>query len=157
MAEPRAAISAFAFSTPRSFTVYEAMPKSGPVAADLGPSTRHRVRHQDHRTVSDLTWETFRHHLELEYEVPKYDGDLGSPNVFVPLTREQTRRKIEHLHTAFPSQHDRSAFDPTVLTRADATARARMRRPRRVRRGLLRAQGGARLTAPRLRRTGAVR
>src|ERR1700694_5217070 len=45
-------------------------------------------RHQDHRTISDLTWNTWRRHLILEYEVPKYDGDLGSPNCFVPLTKQ---------------------------------------------------------------------
>ena len=44
-------------------------------------------RHQDHRVISDLTWNTFRNHLILEYEIPKYDGDLGQPNMFVPLTR----------------------------------------------------------------------
>jgi len=44
-------------------------------------------RHQDHRVISDLTWNTFRDHLILEYEIPKYDGDLGQPNMFVPLTR----------------------------------------------------------------------
>src|ERR671927_213655 len=45
-------------------------------------------RHQDHRLVAELTWNTFRRHLILEYEVPKYDGDLGSPNVFVPLDED---------------------------------------------------------------------
>jgi len=61
-------------------------------------------RHQDHRTVSDLTWNTFRDHLILEYEVPKYDGDLGAPNCFVPLGREVCRRKVAHLEAAFATQ-----------------------------------------------------
>lgn len=67
-------------------------------------------RHQDHRTLSELTWETFRSHLVLEYEIPKYDGDLGAPNLFVPMTGEQARWKLDHLMGAFPSQHDKAAF-----------------------------------------------
>src|SRR3990167_7138905 len=51
-------------------------------------------RHQDHRTISDLTWNTWRRHLILEYEIPKYDGDLGAPNFFVPLEQEVRARKI---------------------------------------------------------------
>ena len=51
--------------------------------------------HQDHRLACELTWNTFRDHLILEYEVPKYDGDLGSPNLFVPLDAALCRRKIE--------------------------------------------------------------
>jgi hypothetical protein len=61
-------------------------------------------RHQDHRLISDLTWNTFRDHLILEYEIPKYDGDLGTPNCFVPLTRRTCARKIKHLQSAFGSQ-----------------------------------------------------
>ncbi len=52
-------------------------------------------RHQDHRLVSDLTWNTWRNHLILEYEIPKYDGDFGSPNVFFPLPRTTLDRKID--------------------------------------------------------------
>lgn len=61
-------------------------------------------RHQDHKLISDLTWNTWRDHLILEYEVPKYDGDFGSPNLFVPLTQSVCRRKINHILTYFPSQ-----------------------------------------------------
>lgn len=61
-------------------------------------------RHQDHRTVADLTWNTFRDHLILEYEIPKFDGDLGRPNCYVPLAPEIVERKLAHLRTAFPSQ-----------------------------------------------------
>ena len=67
-------------------------------------------RHQDHRIISDLTWETFRGHTVLEYEVPKYDGDLGSPNVFISLSNEIRRRKVAHLLAAFPSQLSKRAF-----------------------------------------------
>ena len=60
--------------------------------------------HQDHRVLAELAWNTFRDHYILEYEIPKYDGDLGSPNVYVPLDERTARRKVEHLTRAFPSQ-----------------------------------------------------
>ncbi len=66
--------------------------------------------HQDHRLVAELTWNTFRDHLILEYEIPKYDGDLGSPNVFVPLGEEVVSRKIELLLEHFPSQRGKHWF-----------------------------------------------
>jgi LmbE family N-acetylglucosaminyl deacetylase len=66
--------------------------------------------HQDHRTVAELTWNTFRDHLVLEYEIPKYEGDLGHPNVFVPLSEAAARRKVDLLLRHFPSQHARSWF-----------------------------------------------
>ena len=61
-------------------------------------------RHQDHRVLSDLTWNTFRNHLILEYEILKYDGDLGRPNVFVPLSEQLCSRKIELLLKNFQTQ-----------------------------------------------------
>jgi LmbE family N-acetylglucosaminyl deacetylase len=67
-------------------------------------------RHQDHRTISDLTWNTWRSHLILEYEIPKYDGDLGSPNCFVPLEREVCDRKIKYLCEFFQTQSNKSWF-----------------------------------------------
>ena len=66
--------------------------------------------HQDHRLASELTWNTFRDHFILEYEVPKYDGDLGSPNVFVHLDEALVQRKIENLLTFFQTQRDRRWF-----------------------------------------------
>ena len=71
--------------------------------------------HQDHRLVSELTWNTFRDHLILEYEIPKWDGDLGRPSVFVPLEQDVADRKIAHLLDAFPSQSGRDWFDPEVF------------------------------------------
>src|SRR6266850_2334289 len=71
--------------------------------------------HQDHRVVSELTWNTFRDHLILEYEIPKYDGDLGSPNVFVPLDRSLGHRKIEAIMTGFPSQVGKRWFDEDLF------------------------------------------
>jgi LmbE family N-acetylglucosaminyl deacetylase len=73
-------------------------------------------RHQDHRIVSDVTWQTFRDHLIVEYEIPKWDGDLGQPNLYVPLPRDTARRKTEHLLAAFPSQRRKGWFtDDTFL------------------------------------------
>ena len=66
--------------------------------------------HQDHRLVAELTWNTFRDHLILEYEIPKYDGDLGAPNVFVPLSEEIVARKIALLLEHFPSQRGKHWF-----------------------------------------------
>jgi LmbE family N-acetylglucosaminyl deacetylase len=60
--------------------------------------------HQDHRVVAELAWNTFRDHLILEYEVPKYDGDPASPNVYVPLGEEICRKKVAHIRRFFPSQ-----------------------------------------------------
>ncbi len=72
--------------------------------------------HQDHRLVAELTHNTFRDHLVLEYEIPKYDGDLGNPAFFVPLTRAQLRRKVDTIRRHFPSQSGRSWFsDETFL------------------------------------------
>jgi len=66
--------------------------------------------HQDHRLISELTWNTFRNHLILEYEIPKYDGDLGRPNVFIPLRGETFEHKAKYLMEAFQSQHCKRWF-----------------------------------------------
>lgn len=71
--------------------------------------------HQDHRLVADLTWNTFRDHLILEYEIAKYEGDLGSPNLFVPLSRAVANRKVELLVRHFASQASRSWFQPDLF------------------------------------------
>jgi LmbE family N-acetylglucosaminyl deacetylase len=81
------------------------------VSPDLVISPRLEDRHQDHRVVAELAWQTFRHHLVLEYEIPKYEGDLGQPNVYVPLQASIAERKIEHLLAAFPSQGHRPWFN----------------------------------------------
>lgn len=64
-------------------------------------------RHQDHRTVSELTWNTWRQHLILEYEIPKYDGDLGIPNCFVPLSRAISERKAQAICQQFQSERNK--------------------------------------------------
>jgi LmbE family N-acetylglucosaminyl deacetylase len=67
--------------------------------------------HQDHRLISELTWNTFRNHLILEYEIPKYDGDMGRPNFFVPLEAPLYENKIDYLFKAFESQSSKRWFD----------------------------------------------
>ncbi len=67
-------------------------------------------RHQDHRVLSDLAWNTFRDHIILEYEIPKYDGDLGNPNFYVRLEEEHCHRKVRHLCEFFQSQSDKHWF-----------------------------------------------
>lgn len=73
--------------------------------------THHRDdRHQDHRLISDLTWNTFRNHFILEYEIPKYDGDLGIPNLFVHLDDTICRRKIQYILDSFATQNHKQWF-----------------------------------------------
>lgn len=71
--------------------------------------------HQDHRIVSELTWNTFRNHTILEYEIPKYDGDFSSPNVFVPLGEGNCRDKVRFILEGFPSQAEKDWFDEEVF------------------------------------------
>jgi LmbE family N-acetylglucosaminyl deacetylase len=71
--------------------------------------------HQDHRLLSELTWNTFRNQLTLEYEIPKYDGDLGRPSVFAPLSRETSETKIQHLMDVFRSQQTKHWFQPETF------------------------------------------
>lgn len=66
--------------------------------------------HQDHRIIAELTWNTFRDHLILEYEIPKYDGDLGRPELFVPLDAETYQKKVQYVMKAFQSQHCKRWF-----------------------------------------------
>lgn len=78
--------------------------------------THHRLdRHQDHRLVSDFAWNTWRDHTILEYEIPKYDGELGQPNCFVSLTPEQVERKAKVLLDVYPSQTGKDWFDLDTL------------------------------------------
>jgi LmbE family N-acetylglucosaminyl deacetylase len=66
--------------------------------------------HQDHRLLGELTWNTFRRHLVLEYEIPKYDGDLGAPNVFHPVSEEMAREKVRLLKKHFQTQANKHWF-----------------------------------------------
>ena len=71
--------------------------------------------HQDHRMICELTWNTFRKHQIFEYEVPKYDGDLGSPNLFVELDETLCRRKVDHILTHFKTQKDKHWFSKDIF------------------------------------------
>jgi len=93
--------------------VFEALKDSaGP---DLILTHHRQDLHQDHRLVCELTWNTFRDQLVLEYEIPKYDGDLGRPNVFVPLREEHCRRKVGVLTEHFGSQRDKHWFSADLF------------------------------------------
>jgi LmbE family N-acetylglucosaminyl deacetylase len=92
---------------------FEALKRA--VSPDLVFTHWRQDLHQDHRTIAELTWNTFRDHLVLEYEIPKYDGDFGSPNVFVSLDEEVCRRKIDNIVASFPSQVGRQWFSEDLF------------------------------------------
>jgi len=71
--------------------------------------------HQDHRTIAEIMPTVFRDQLCLSYEIPKWDGDLGRPSLYVPLSPETARRKVELLHKCYPSQHGRDWWDDEVF------------------------------------------
>ncbi len=81
------------------------------VEPDLVLTHRRDDAHQDHRQVCRLTWNTFRAHSILEYEIPKWDGDIGQPNVYLPVSTEVLERKIELLLSHFGSQRSKQWFD----------------------------------------------
>jgi len=85
------------------------------VSPDLILTHSRADAHQDHRLIGELTWNTFRDHLILEYEVPKYDGDLGRPGLFVPLSQETCERKVEYLMEVFESQREKRWFQPETF------------------------------------------
>ena len=87
----------------------EALKKGAP-APDVIFCHERDDRHQDHRVVSELTWNTFRDHVILEYEIPKWDGGLGQPNVYVPVTQAQARKKASVLLRTYRSQASRDWF-----------------------------------------------
>lgn len=77
----------------------------------------HRLedRHQDHRLIGELTWQTWRNHGILEYEIPKYEGDLGQPNLFMPLSAVSAQQKVRHLMQHFGSQRAKTWFNEPVF------------------------------------------
>ena len=77
----------------------------------------HRLddRHQDHRLVGEVTWQTFRDHLIWEYEIPKYEGDLLTPQLYVPLPSSVSRQKIDRVGRIFASQQGKPWFRPEFL------------------------------------------
>lgn len=103
------------------------LPYSGSQIKDVFEEFKHEVspdlifthyrhdRHQDHRLISDLTWNTWRDHLILEYEILKYDGDLGQPNVFITVSPEQVDQKVRTVLEVFSSQTSKDWFDADTL------------------------------------------
>lgn len=85
------------------------------VSPDIVLTHRLEDRHQDHRLIGELTWNTWRDHSILEYEIPKYEGDLGRPNVYVPLSESILRRKCTHLMRHFGTQRSKSWFLPETF------------------------------------------
>jgi len=83
----------------------------GLIQPDLILTHHHDDAHQDHRLVSELTWNTWRDHVILEYEIVKWDGDLSRPNVYVPISSERQDEKIQILLDVFASQRGKDWFD----------------------------------------------
>lgn len=94
-------------------SVFEELKQS--VSPDLIFTHNRQDAHQDHRLIVELTWNTFRDHLILEYEIPKYDGDMGQPSVFVPLEMELCQKKVSNIMEAFVSQHSKRWFKPEMF------------------------------------------
>ena len=103
-------------------------------APDLVLTHARNDRHQDHRQVCQLTWNTFRDHLILEYEIPKYDGELDAPNVYVPLEEPLIERKIALLEQHFGTQRSRQWFDADTFRGLAQLRGLDARRPRASRR-----------------------
>ncbi len=85
------------------------------VSPDMIFTHNRKDAHQDHRLIAELTWNTFRDHFILEYEIPKYDGDLGQPTVFVPLETEIYERKVRYIMDTFQSQRTKRWFEESTF------------------------------------------
>lgn len=89
------------------------------IASSVSPGLvlthRRDDRHQDHQTISELTWNAFRDHLVFEYEIPKYEGDLGKTNLFLPATDRTVDKKMKILMESFPSQSAKHWFDDELF------------------------------------------
>ena len=94
-------------------TVFEELKQA--VSPDLIVTHNRNDAHQDHRLLAELTWNTFRDHLILEYEIPKYDGDMGQPSVFVPLPIEVCEKKVRFIMDTFQSQRSKRWFQPETF------------------------------------------
>jgi LmbE family N-acetylglucosaminyl deacetylase len=99
----------------RGEAVKEAFEQLKHVQPDLVLTHTRADLHQDHRLACELTWNTFRDHLVLEYEIPKVDGDLGTPNLFVPVSKALAEEKVERVLASFATQRDKHWFDADVF------------------------------------------
>ena len=88
----------------------------GEISPDLILTHQRSDLHQDHRITCELTWNTFRDHMILEYEIPKYDGDIGRPNLYVGLDESLCRKKIDHLMTHFGTQRSKRWFKEDLFS-----------------------------------------
>ena len=88
--------------------VFEELKQS--VSPDVIFTHTRKDAHQDHRLIAELTWNTFRNHLILEYEIPKYDGDMGQPNFFVPLESAVFQKKVSYIMDTFQTQRGKNWF-----------------------------------------------
>jgi LmbE family N-acetylglucosaminyl deacetylase len=93
--------------------VFEGLKKT--VFPDLIFTHNRKDAHQDHRLIAEFTWNTFRDHFILEYEIPKYDGDLGQPSVFVPLEDAICKKKIRYIVDTFQSQQSKRWFEESTF------------------------------------------
>lgn len=93
--------------------VFEALKQQ--VSPDLIFTHCRHDLHQDHRVLCELAWNTFRNHMVLEYEIPKYDGDLGAPNAYVSIDTPACERKVDLLMRHFGSQRDKHWFTPETF------------------------------------------
>jgi LmbE family N-acetylglucosaminyl deacetylase len=93
--------------------VFEGLKQS--VAPDVIFCPWRRDAHQDHRLMAELAWNTFRDHVILEYEIPKYDGDMGRPNVFIPLDTPACLGKVQRIQEAFKSQSSKRWFEESTF------------------------------------------
>jgi LmbE family N-acetylglucosaminyl deacetylase len=94
-------------------TVFDELGRS--LKPDIVFTHRRHDAHQDHRELAELTWQTFRDDWILEYEIPKYEGDLGQPNVYVPLSAAVLDRKVALLGDLFPSQQEKPWYRPETF------------------------------------------
>jgi len=85
--------------------------RRGDFSPDLVLTHYRNDRHQDHRVVSEIAWNLYRDHLVLEFEIPKWDGDLGVPNLFVPLEASHVEKKLAIVREEYATQHEKQAFD----------------------------------------------
>lgn len=85
--------------------------ESASFAPDMVFTHRLDDRHQDHATIAEITWHSFRDHLILQYEIPKYEGDIGGPNLFVPIDDDEIARKVTIIRDSFVSQASKPWFD----------------------------------------------